>query len=181
MIYIICRTRSGIVLVVTPAVCGGVGMFNLTDCVGLPWPLTVWVWVFPALAMWVWVFPDSGCMGVGRPSPWLYGCGSSLTLAVWLWVFPEWPWLCGHGSLLTLTVLVWVVPDHGYVGVGLPWPWLCGRGSLLTLAVLVWVFPDHGVWVFPDHGYVGWVFPDPGWRLLFLWLSTLDANSVVDS
>lgn len=45
VIYMICRTRSGIVLVVTPAICGGVGMFVLT----------------------VWVFPDPGCVGVVLP------------------------------------------------------------------------------------------------------------------
>lgn len=90
VIFIICTTRAGIVLVVTPAVCGGVGTFILT----------------------VWVFSDPDCVGVGLLWPWLSGCGSSLTLAVWLWVFPDpgcvggvfpdhgcvcvgLPWLCG--------------------------------------------------------------------------------------
>lgn len=45
VIYMICRTRSGIVFVVTPAICGGVEMFVLTVC----------------------FFPDRGCMGVGLP------------------------------------------------------------------------------------------------------------------
>lgn len=52
VIYMICRTRSGIVLVVTPAICGGVEMFVLTVHFSL------------TQAVWVWAFPDPGCVGV---------------------------------------------------------------------------------------------------------------------